>query len=95
MFAHDVFLSGHFDHGVFAGGEWFGGGEFEPISADAGDGGFDEVLFLADFAGELLAFDAADDALVFFYFGVDDAETVEGKAGLLGLLRLLWGLRGA
>src|SRR5271169_5151776 len=49
---HAFFAHG-FDEGVFAGGQIFGGSEFEPASADAGGGGFHEVLLLADLAGDL------------------------------------------
>src|SRR5579863_7094548 len=56
------FRAFHFDQGIFAWCEGFGGSEFEPSAGDTGDGGFDEVLLLADFASDL-ALDVADDAL--------------------------------
>ena len=43
------------------------------------DRGLDEVLFLADFAGDL-ALDVADDALAAFDLGADDAKAIEGNA---------------
>jgi len=86
LFTHGVGLAERFDEGIFAGREIIHGSEFEPASADAGDGGFDNVLFLADFAGDL-ALDVADDAFAVFDFGADDVEAVEGHGGLLGLLR--------
>ena len=73
----------HFHQRIFARREIFGGSEFQPASADAGDRGFDEVLLLADFAGDL-ALHVAQDALVAFDLGADDAKAVEGDEGLLG-----------
>ena len=86
--AGHVLLAHHFDEGIFSGRETFGGSEFQPASADAGDGGFDQMLFLADFAGDL-ALHVADDALAVFDFGADDAKTVKGHDGLLRLLGTL------
>ena len=76
------------DYGVFAGGEVFGGSEFEPAGADAVDGGFHGVLFWAGFSVGG-AFDIADDALAAFCLQVDDVKAIKRNDGLLGLLRLL------
>ncbi len=47
-----------------------------------------KLLFLADLAGDGALY-VADNALAAFDLGADNAETVEGHDGLLGLLRLL------
>ena len=77
----------HFDDGVFAGGEVFGGSQLEPASGDAVDGGLDGSLFGSGFAAGG-AFEIADNAFAAFHFQMNDDETIEGNDGLLGLLRL-------
>ena len=90
--AESALFAGHFDEGIFSGRQIFRGSEFEPASADAGDGGFDDVLFLADLAGDL-ALDVSHNALAAFDFGANDAEAIERNDRLLRLLRLLGLLR--
>src|ERR1035437_5302491 len=88
FFARCSFLAHHFDEDIFSGRQTVGRGEFKPASADAGDGGFDQVLLLDDFAGDL-ALHVAQDAFAAFYLGAYDAETVQGHDRLLQVLRLL------
>jgi len=82
----------HFDDGVLARCEVFGGSEFEPAGGDAVDGRLYGILVLTDFAS-WGAFDIADEALAVFHFQMHDAEAVEGNDGLFGLLGLLGFLR--
>ncbi len=77
----------HFDDGVFAGGEIFGGSQLEPASLDAVDGGLDGIFLRAGFSVGG-AFEIADNAFAAFYFQMNDDETIEGNDGLLRLLRL-------
>src|ERR1700686_866607 len=84
------FLGHHFDEDIFSGRETLGRSEFQPASADAGYGGFYQMLLRADFAGDL-AFHIAQDPLTIFDLCADDTKTVRGDAGLL---RTWWGVCG-
>ena len=92
MLAGVSFHGRHFHESIFSRGEAFDGSEFQPTSADASGGGFDQLLLLADLAGDL-ALHISHDPSATFDLDTDDAEAVKGNTCLLWLLRFLRALR--